>query len=81
MPRSARQHVAGLVVNERANVNRRTFDELKAILTNCVRHGPESQNREGHPVFLKHLEGRVGFVEMVNPAKGERLRRLLNQLL
>jgi hypothetical protein len=76
-----RQYLAGLVVNERANVPRKTFDELKAILNNCIRQGVESQNRENHPAFLQHLEGRVGFVEMVNPAKGKRLRALLNQLL
>jgi RNA-directed DNA polymerase len=62
-------------------VPRASFDELKAILTNCVRHGLDSQNRENHPAFLQHLNGRVGFVEMVNPVKGKRLRDLLDQLL
>jgi len=40
----------------------------------------ESQNREGHPVFRMHLDGRVGFVEMVNAAKGARLRRIFEQI-
>ena len=53
---------------------------MKAILTNCVRHGPESQNREGHASFRMHLLGRVGFVEMVNPRKGARLRRIFEQI-
>ncbi|MGA2219473.1 MAG: reverse transcriptase family protein [Terracidiphilus sp.] len=78
--RGVRQHLAGLVVNDRMNVARRDFDRLKAVLTNCVRHGPESQNREGHASFRTHLEGRVGFVEMVNPAKGLRLRKILEQI-
>ncbi len=76
MRRGVRQHLAGLVINEHANVMRADFDRLKAILTNCVRHGAESQNRAGHPAFRMHLDGRVGFVEMVNPAKGARLRRI-----
>jgi RNA-directed DNA polymerase len=71
-----RQYLAGIVVNERVNVLRADFDRLKAILTNCARHGPESQNREGHPAFRSHLDGRVGFAESVNPAKGARLRRI-----
>lgn len=77
MPQSVRQHLAGLVANQRVNVRRAEFDLLKAILTNCVRHGPESQNRDGHPRFREHLEGRVAFVESINPAKARRLRAIL----
>ena len=80
MRRGVRQHLAGLVINEKANVVREDFDRLKAILTNCVRHGVESQNRERHSAFRLHLDGRVGFVEMVNPEKGKRLRRILEQI-
>jgi hypothetical protein len=76
MRQGVRQHLAGLVTNRRANVARRDFDRLKAALTNCVRWGPESQNREGHPRFRAHLEGRVAFVEMINPNKGRRLRAI-----
>jgi hypothetical protein len=28
-----------------------------------------------------HLDGRVGFVEMVNPAKGARLRRVYEKIV
>ena len=70
----------GLVANRHPNVIRSDFDCLKAILNNCVRLGPEGQNREAHPRFRLHLEGRVGFVETVNAAKGMRLRRILDQI-
>jgi hypothetical protein len=80
MRQGVRQYLAGLVTNEKLNVVRADFDTLKAILTNCVRHGAESQNREGHPAFRQHLDGRVGFVEMVNPAKGARLRRIFEKI-
>ena len=80
MRQGVRQYLAGLVTNEKINVVRADFDKLKAILTNCARHGAESQNREGHPAFRMHLDGRVGFVEMVNPAKGARLRRVFEQI-
>jgi len=65
------------VTNSKVNVMRGDFDRLKATLTNCVRMGPESQNREAHPKFREHLEGRVAFVEMINAEKGKRLRGLL----
>ena len=80
MRRSVRQHLAGLVVNERANVRRTDSDTLKAILTNCVRLGVESQNREGHADFRAHLTGRVAFVKAVNPEKGKKLERLLDKI-
>jgi len=80
MKKGVRQKIAGVVVNQRLNVPRDTFDQLKATLTNCVRHGPESQNREGHEHFRLQLEGKVSFVESINPDKGVRLRRLLHQI-
>jgi hypothetical protein len=80
MRQGVRQHLAGLVTNQRINVMRLDFDRLKAILTNCIRLGPDGQNRDGHEDFRAHLEGRVGFVEMINPDKGKRLRRLLEQV-
>jgi hypothetical protein len=80
MRRAVRQHLAGLVVNRTLNVRRADFDRLKAILTNCVRLGPENQNREARPYFRAHLEGRVGFVESIHAAKGQRLRAIFEQI-
>jgi hypothetical protein len=42
--------------------------------------GAEGQNREGHPTFRLGLDGRVGFAEMMNPGKGQRLRRIFGQI-
>jgi RNA-directed DNA polymerase len=75
-----RQHLVGLVANQRINIMRPDFDRLKAILTNCVRMGPESQNRNARPNFRAHLDGRIGFVEIVNLAKGRRLRSIFERI-
>jgi RNA-directed DNA polymerase len=80
MRQGVRQHLAGLVANQHVNVIRADFDCLKAVLTNCIRLGPESQNRDAHPSYRLHLEGRVGFVESINPGKGKRLRALLDRI-
>jgi hypothetical protein len=77
MPSSRRQLVTGLVVNRGLNVPRRAYDALKATLHNCVRFGPESQRR-GVQHFRAHLEGRVAWVEQVNPRRGAKLRRLFD---
>ena len=80
MRQGVRQYLTGLAVNRRMNVIRADFDRLKAILTNCVRLGPESQNRDAHPRFRLHLDGRVGFVESIHPEKGARLREIFDRI-
>jgi hypothetical protein len=42
--------------------------------------GTRVQNRDSHPQFRMHLEGRVSFVEMINPKKGARLRNVFDQI-
>ncbi|KAA6465438.1 RNA-directed DNA polymerase [Acidobacteria bacterium AB60] len=81
MRQGVRQHLVGLVTNTHANVRRADFDRLKAILTNCGLHDPATQNRENHPAFRAHLEGRVSFVESINPGKGRRLRALFDRIV
>ncbi|MEO8128060.1 MAG: reverse transcriptase family protein [Bryobacteraceae bacterium] len=80
MHQGVRQYLAGLAVNREVNVLRPDFDRLKATLTNCVRLGPASQNRENHPSFRAHLQGRVAFVESINPQKGRRLRGIFERI-
>ncbi|MBY0502844.1 MAG: reverse transcriptase family protein [Bryobacteraceae bacterium] len=80
MRQGVQQYLTGLVVNQHLNVDREDFDRLKATLTNCVRRGLASENREGLTDFRAHLEGRVGFVEWINPRRGERLRGLILQI-
>ena len=75
-----RQTVAGVVVNRGPNVSRDQFDQLKAILHNCVVHGPSSQNRNDHPDFAAHLAGRIAHVKHLNPARGAKLQTLWDRI-
>jgi hypothetical protein len=75
-----RQRVTGVVVNRKTNVSRKDYDRLKAILTNCLRRGPHSQNRDHHDDFAAHLRGRIAHVNQLNPQRGEKLRRLFEQI-
>ena len=47
MSHAGRQVLTGLVVNDRPRVARRDVDALKALLHNCARHGPSTQDRRG----------------------------------
>ncbi len=73
---SQRQRLTGIVVNTKVNCSRRQFDQLKAILHNCAKFGPESQNRAGHADFGAHLLGRISYIRWLNPARGEKLLKL-----
>jgi hypothetical protein len=79
-PASAQQRLAGVVVNEKPSLPRVEVERLEAILTNCVRRGPEGQNRDGHPRFREHLEGRIAFLAMVHPGKAARLRAIFESI-
>ncbi|MFN0054825.1 MAG: reverse transcriptase family protein [Planctomycetales bacterium] len=75
-----RQQVTGVVVNERPNVSRRDYDRLRAILTNCQRRGPSTQNHERRPDFAAHLRGAIAHVAFLNPTRGARLLELFHQI-
>jgi RNA-directed DNA polymerase len=77
---SQRQRLAGVVVNQHPNVDRREYDQLKAILHNAARYGPDSQNRSNHRNYRAHLLGRISHVQHLNPARGERLLVAYNQI-
>jgi hypothetical protein len=79
-PAAAAQRVTGLVVNRHANVARADFERLKAILTNCVRHGAASQNREGHADFRGFLTGLIAWHRSVNPLRTTRLERIFARI-
>ncbi|MFC7337639.1 reverse transcriptase family protein [Haloferula chungangensis] len=80
MPSSQRQKAAGLVLNSKPNIDRRDYDRLKAILNNCARHGPASQNRDALPDFSAHLRGRIEWVRSVNSSRGEKLQQIFDRI-
>lgn len=80
MKQSVCQRIAGVIVNQRPNTARSDYERLKATLHNCVRHGPDGQNREGRPEFRSYLVGRIAHVGMLNPARGERLKAIFAQI-
>jgi len=75
-----KQRVVGIVVNSKTNIDRQYFDSLKATLTNCARHGLESQNRHTHPHFRAHLIGRIQYVKSLNEKKGLKLEGIFRTI-
>ena len=73
------RRVAGLAARLEARYTRYADDLVLSggpgLASHSARHGPEGQNRGGHPDFGAHLLGRIAWVEHLNPARGEKLRR------
>jgi len=80
MTRAQRQSFCGITTNVRPNLQRRDYDTLKAILFNCVIHGPASQNRQKRHNFRQHLQGRVSNATFLNPERGKKLQALMEQI-
>jgi len=80
MHRSHRQILTGVVVNEKPNVRRKDFDRLKAVLTNCAREGPASQNRDTIRDFQAHLSGRIAHVAPLNWERGTKLQEIFRRI-
>lgn len=80
VPRTQRQIAVGIVLNEKTNMVRQEFERLKAILHNCRRFGPASQNRTGHANFAAHLLGRIHWLCSLNAARGRKLLEVYKQI-
>lgn len=80
MRAGARQELAGLVVNNQLNIPRESYDQLKATLTNCLRLGAHTQNRDGRANFRAYMRGRVSWVTSVNAQKGQRLQEIFDRI-
>ncbi|MCG8426311.1 MAG: reverse transcriptase family protein [Chromatiales bacterium] len=78
---SQRQCLAGVIVNELPNCRRKDWDQLKAILHNCIKYGPESQNRDGVDDFKAHLYGRLTYFSWLNPSRGKKLLNLWDRIV
>ncbi len=76
MPATTRQTVTGLTVNTHLNTPRRRFDRLKAVIHACSR---PDDTRLTDPAFRTSLLGQIDWVETVNPARGAKLRQLLEK--
>ncbi|MSR56689.1 MAG: RNA-directed DNA polymerase [Planctomycetaceae bacterium] len=75
-----RQQVTGVVVNRHPNVARPDYDRLKAVLTNCIRRGPSTQNHSREDDYAAHLRGCIAHVAFLNPSRGEKLLDLFSQI-
>jgi RNA-directed DNA polymerase len=71
---AGRQEVTGIVVNAKLGLPRSEVRRLRAILHASLKTGLSAQNRNNHPNFRAYLEGKIGYLMMVDEAKGKAMR-------
>lgn len=76
----SRQKVAGIILNRHPNIPRDEYDLLRAILFNCRRFGPQSQNLANLPQFREHLAGRIGYWCAICPDRAVKLQTLFEKI-
>jgi RNA-directed DNA polymerase len=69
MTRAGRQRVCGIVVNDHPNPTRADYDRLRAAVHQAGLH-PETVDAAARA----RLQGRIAWVEALNPARGAKLR-------
>ncbi|WP_009473443.1 hypothetical protein [Rhodococcus sp. JVH1] len=64
------------MVNTRPQAARAEYDALRALLFNCARYAPDSQNRDGRPHFREYVYGRIAWVGESNASRKRSLHAL-----
>ena len=80
---SQHQRVAGTIVNFLApNIERSSYDNLKATLHNCAQQGAAGEDREnlGPEGFRLRLLGQIAWVRSLNPRRAAKLQALFDQI-
>ena len=75
--RGRRQVVTGLVVNDKVSVPRVTRRKLRAALHNLKAEGKDVVHWHGRPMQPSELQGRLAFLNSIDPEKGGALLKLL----
>jgi RNA-directed DNA polymerase len=74
------QEVTGLVVNERVGVPREVLRRFRATLHQVEHKGPQGLHWQGNADVMASLRGFADFVSMVDPTKGDALRRRVEEV-
>jgi RNA-directed DNA polymerase len=72
-----RKKVLGIVINRKPNIPKEDYRKLRAIVHNCNTRGFDTQyekaGKKNVAALMDYLQGKIGFVQFVNPEKGAKL--------
>lgn len=75
-----RQQLTGLVVNSWPAVPREEYDNLRALLHNCISTGPAEQNLHEHNDFRAHVYGRIARIGETNETRRAKLLSMASRV-
>ena len=83
MRKGRRQHVTGVLVNEKPNVDKKTLKRFRALIYQIERDGIEDKEWKGlkGKKMLSSIHGYASFVTQINPSVGEPYKARVNDIL
>lgn len=79
------QRILGIVLNQKINIPRSDYRRVRAILTNCLHLGFESQlekaKKENKDQMILWLRGKINYFATISPEKAEKLDVLFSRAL
>lgn len=78
-----RKRILGIVINRKMNIPKEEYRKLRAIVHNCQKWGFDSQykkaGKKNAQALMDYLQGRIGFVQFINPEKGAKLMAVFEE--
>ncbi|MFK7758065.1 MAG: reverse transcriptase family protein [Flavobacteriales bacterium] len=83
MRKGSSQHVTGLLVNEKPNINKKTFKKLRAVIYQIEKDGIEGKDWNGRTgeALLASLHGYGSFLNQINPEVGKSYKYRIDVIL
>ena len=70
MRKGRRQHVTGILVNEKPNVDKKTLKKFRALVYQVEKDGLEGKSWKGNGDLLSSMHGYASFIHQINPELG-----------
>jgi retron-type reverse transcriptase len=76
-----RQEVTGIVVNRKLSIQRKTLKRFRALLFQMEKDGPDGKTWGRGGDIFEAIQGYANFIQMVDPAKGQKYLNRVKQIL
>ena len=81
MKRNAKQEVTGVVVNEKANIPKKTLKRFRALLFQIEKDGIEEKSWNNGGNVLAQIDGFANYIYQINPEKGIEYKKRVSEIL
>jgi len=81
MRKGSSQHVTGILVNEKPNVNKKTLKKFRALIYQVEKDGIANKQWNGSKDLLSSMHGYASFIQQINPTIGDQYKKRVEAIL